>query len=72
MIDIGDRTPVGIRPGGQKVYGVVIYIHPQKRFLVAEYDCPCGKKVRTAVPMGLRRGSLKLPAIGSLDKEVGR
>lgn len=68
MINVGDRTIVGMRSNGQKVYGIVTYIHPKKRFLVAEYDCPYGIKLRTAIPMGLRRGQLKTPVIGALPE----
>ena len=55
-MNIGQIIRLRVKPDGTRVYGKVVFVHPQKRYMTVERDVPFGGKIRETVYMGRRRG----------------
>lgn len=56
MIRLGQKILIGTDAHSNKVYGIVVWVHPENWFALTERDAPYGGKIRECVMIGRRRG----------------
>lgn len=65
MIYKGQKVLIGTTARGARVYGIVIWIHPQHLFALTERTAPYGNIIRECVMIGRRRGQLTNRVVGN-------